>query len=169
MIFYLIFLFTAVPIFELWLLFKAGGEIGILNTVGIVFITGVVGAALAKKQGFVLMNQVRGEMESGQVPADSLIHGFMVLAGGLLLLTPGFVTDALGFSMVLPGPRHFFVVLFKKWIVSKIAKGSVKFYTSNMSSGFSGSFGGQEPSPFEQKREVRDARVINVQDVDQDS
>ena len=82
------------------------------------------------------MAKMREQQMRGELPADSLIQGFLVLAGGLLLLTPGFATDFLGFSMVIPVTRQIFAALLKAHFVNKINNGSVKFYSSNMNSDF---------------------------------
>ena len=164
MFFILFLLFTAVPVLELYLLFKAGSTIGAVNTFIIVLLTGVVGASLARSQGLSLMNEIQGKMNRGELPADSLVHGFLVLAGGLLLLTPGFMTDFLGFSMVLPLTRFFYVQMVKVWLARKIQSGNVKFY----STGFSSSSASYEP-PEGQSREFKNAKVLNVKDVTEDS
>ena len=109
----LLFLFTVLPAIEIYLLFKIGGEIGAGNTFLIIVTTGVVGAALAKSQGIAILNQIQQEMNKGGIPGKAIIHGLMVFAGGLLLLTPGFLTDIIGFSLVIPGPRHILYVWVK--------------------------------------------------------
>ena len=146
------------PIFELWLLFQAGARIGALNTVAVVLITGIVGAAMAKSQGLSLLAQMQEQQRRGELPAESMIQGFLVLAGGLLLLTPGFVTDALGFSMVMPLTRIIYARLLKVYFLRKIQSGSVQFYSNMSHSGF------QQPySPAES--EIKDAKVTQVRDV----
>ena len=102
----LVFLFTVVPALELYLLFSIGAEIGILNTVAIIFLTGVTGAYLAKSQGLYIIYRLQKELSEGKMPAEQILHGLIVFGGGLLLLTPGFMTDIFGFCMVLPGTRH---------------------------------------------------------------
>lgn len=103
---YLFLLFVLTPIVEMWVLIKVGGVIGALPTIGLVLLTAVIGLALLKKQGFATLLRVRQKMEEGQVPARELVEGFFLAVGGALLLTPGFVTDALGFACLLPGTRH---------------------------------------------------------------
>jgi UPF0716 protein FxsA len=116
MLAYLIVLFTLIPIIELALLIKVGTYIGVMNTITLVMVTGVAGAFLARSQGLKVVTAMQRDLAGGLMPADALFDGFMVLAGGLLLLTPGFITDGIGFVMLLPYTR----VLIKGWIKKKI-------------------------------------------------
>ena len=113
----LVLLFTIVPAAELYLLFSVGSEIGILNTVSIIILTGVVGAYLAKSQGLSIIYRLQKELNEGKMPAEQIFHGLIVFGGGLLLLTPGFMTDILGFCMVIPGTRHLIIKITYAWLV----------------------------------------------------
>ena len=104
----LIVLFTVVPIIELAILIKAGNVIGLWPTISIVIGTGILGAALAKSQGTQIVTRIRRELAEGRMPKESLINAFLILAGGMVLLTPGFVTDLLGFSLLIPVTRKWF-------------------------------------------------------------
>ena len=146
----LLFLFTVLPAIEIYLLFKIGGEIGAGNTFLIIVTTGVVGAALAKSQGIAILNQIQQEMNKGGIPGKAIIHGLMVFAGGLLLLTPGFLTDIIGFSLVIPGPRHILYVWVKELVIKASKSGNFRFQT--FSSGSQNPFGG--PSPFSNQQNV---------------
>jgi UPF0716 protein FxsA len=127
-------LFTGVPALELYILFKVGAQFGALNTILIIIGTGILGAALAKSQGLQLINNVQKELNEGKIPANEIIQGFCVFGGGLLLLTPGFVTDILGFCMILPGPRNFMAFMLKKWFERAVKSGNVHFsFFSNVS------------------------------------
>ena len=106
MLFKLFLLFTLVPIVELALLIELGSHIGSLTTVALVMITGAAGAALARSQGLLVFQRLRSSIGQGQSPGDALIDGVLILAGGLLLLTPGILTDGLGFSALLPPSRQ---------------------------------------------------------------
>ena len=123
----LIFLFTVLPAMEIFLLFKIGGEIGGLNTLLVVLTTGIVGASLAKTQGLTVLFKIQNEMNTGKIPANQIIHGLMIFAGGLLLLTPGFLTDTIGFMLVAPGSRHFLMIWIKAWLSKMASSGSVNF------------------------------------------
>lgn len=113
---YLILLFTVVPIVELALLIKVGHYLGVLNTVGIIILTGVTGAYLAKMQGLHILRRIQEEVNQGMMPADKLFDGFLILCSGILLLTPGLLTDIAGFMGLIPLTRN----LFKQWLKGKI-------------------------------------------------
>ena len=98
MLFKLFLLFALVPIVELVLLIELGSHIGSLTTVALVVTTGAAGAALARSQGLLVFQRLRSSIGQGQSPGDALIDGALILGGGLLLLTPGILTDGLGFS-----------------------------------------------------------------------
>lgn len=132
----LFLLFTLVPALELYLLFQVGGVIGGFNTIMLIIVTGIVGAALAKSQGLSILNRIQTEMQKGELPGDQIIQGLMVFAGGLLLLTPGFMTDIIGFSLVAPGTRHLLIVLVKKMLEKSIQSGNVHFSTFGRAGGF---------------------------------
>ena len=116
MFIYLILLFTAVPVIELAVLISVGRYIGVFSTIAIVILTGISGAYLAKLQGIIILEKMRTEINNGNMPADFMIDGFLVLCGGLLLLTPGFLTDIIGFIGLIPQTR----CLIKRWLKRKI-------------------------------------------------
>jgi len=122
--------FTVVPVVELALLIKIGQHIGIGYTLTIVILTGVAGAYLAKSQGFRTLRRIQEDINEGLMPADKIFDGVLILCGGILLLTPGFVTDLIGFMALVPLTRH----LIKRWLKSKIkdmiAQGRVITITS---------------------------------------
>ena len=125
----LVFLFTVVPALEIYLLFKVGAQIGGFNTLFIVIATGIIGASLAKSQGLQILMKIQTEMQTGQLPGNHIIHGLMVFAGGLLLLTPGFMTDIFGFSLVMPGPRHILIIWVKSALDKAMKSGNFHFQT----------------------------------------
>ena len=94
----LLILFTVVPLIELALLIKLGNLIGLWPTISIVIVTGVLGAALARNQGMRTVGAIRAELAQGRAPTESLLNGLLILVGGVVLLTPGLLTDLLGFS-----------------------------------------------------------------------
>ena len=102
----LFLLFIAVPLVEIYLLLEVGGMIGAFPTVGLVVLTAVAGAALVRAQGFSTIRQVRGSMDAGELPAVAIIEGIFLLVAGALLLTPGFLTDAIGFGCLVPPLRR---------------------------------------------------------------
>ena len=104
----LLILFTVVPLIELALLIKLGNLIGLWPTIFIVIATGVLGAALARNQGTRTVGAIRAELAQGRAPTESLINGLLILVGGVVLLTPGLLTDLLGFSLLIPFTRNWF-------------------------------------------------------------
>ncbi len=115
---WLILLFTVIPVVELALLIHIGGYIGAWNTVAIVILTGIAGALLARAQGFSTLYRIQQNVNSGTMPGDEILSGIMILFGGLLFLTPGFITDFIGFFMLIPYTRN----LLKQQVSRKLQK-----------------------------------------------
>ena len=105
-------LFMLIPIVEMWILIEVGGWIGALPTIGLVVLTAMIGLSLLKQQGLSTLLRARRKMDEGAIPASELVSGVMIAVGGALLLTPGFVTDALGFALLIPQTR--------KWVLFKL-------------------------------------------------
>ena len=102
----LMLLFILVPLIELAILVYLGTIIGALYTVLIVVTTGILGAIMARNQGLATLSRIRSNIECGIIPANELFDGALILAGGLLLLTPGIFTDILGFALLVPQTRR---------------------------------------------------------------
>jgi UPF0716 protein FxsA len=94
-----------VPALEIGLLILSGKTFGLIPTILLIISTGVIGAWLAKNQGLRAIQQVQFQMSRGQMPGDVIIDGLCILVGGVLLLTPGFITDAIGFTLLVPTTR----------------------------------------------------------------
>ena len=103
---WLFVLFIAIPLIEIGLFIQVGGLIGLWPTLAIVIVTAVLGTSLMRAQGAMAMGQIRDNFNQLRDPTESLAHGAMILFAGALLLTPGFFTDAVGFSLLIPGVRH---------------------------------------------------------------
>lgn len=116
----LLLIFTIVPIVELALLIEIGSYIGILPTVFLVAITGIVGVTLARNQGLLVITKIRNKLSRGEIPTSDLIEGLLILVGGVTLLTPGVLTDITGFLLIIPFTRPLFAKLasniFKKYV-----------------------------------------------------
>jgi len=97
--------FLAVPIIEIALFIQVGGWLGLWPTLGIVVLTAIAGTALMRAQGLATLAEFQRRMRAGENPTGLLAHGAMILFAGALLLTPGFFTDAVGFSLLLPPVR----------------------------------------------------------------
>lgn len=99
-------LFFVVPIVEMYLLISIGGRIGALPTVALVMLTAVIGVFLLKRQGLATFARAQQRMQQGDVPAEEMLEGVGLALAGAFLLTPGFVTDAAGFALLLPPLRQ---------------------------------------------------------------
>jgi len=106
MLFRLLVLFTLVPLLELYLLIKVGDLIGVWPTVSLVILTGALGAFLTRLEGLRVLRQVQAEFKEGRVPTAALLDGLLIVVAGAVLLTPGLITDALGFFLLLPPGRR---------------------------------------------------------------
>ena len=115
----LIVVFIIMPIIELAVLLKVGTLIGIVPTLVLVISTGIIGVWLIRKQGFYLMLDMRREMEQGQFPADQLIEGVFIIIAGAFLITPGFITDIIGFSILIPEIRASYREGLKRYLISR--------------------------------------------------
>lgn len=116
----LFILFTLVPFIEIALLLEVGQLIGVLPTLAIIIITGVAGAGLARAQGLAVLNRIRTELQMGQLPTDAMIDGLLILSAGLVLLTPGFLTDLAGFVLLLPAGRRLIHSKLRDYFQNKI-------------------------------------------------
>lgn len=108
-------LFIIIPIIELYLLISVGSAIGVIPTILLIIITAMIGVQLLKAQGMATLQRLQNELNQGAMPAEALLEGILLLVGGALLLTPGFFTDALGFSCLIPQLRLGWVSLLKRY------------------------------------------------------
>jgi len=112
----LLLLFVGVPLLELYLLIQVGSEIGALATIGLSILTAVLGTLLVRVQGFSVLLRVRGMLDRGEVPALEVLDGAVLLIAGIMLLLPGFITDALGFLLLIPPLRRLLILRFVRVI-----------------------------------------------------
>ena len=112
MVIRLILLFTIVPLIELYLLIQVGKHLGAFHTIAIVFITGIFGGLLAGSRGLSIYRQIMMDLQNGIIPTDGLLDGLLILIAGALLVTPGLITDTLGFLVMIPVFRRWL----KKWL-----------------------------------------------------
>jgi len=99
-------LFVLVPLLELALLVWIGERVGLLPTVALVVVTGILGAALARRQGLAAWRRFRAALAAGRPPHREIVEGLLVLVAGAVLLTPGLLTDAAGFLLMVPAVRR---------------------------------------------------------------
>jgi len=106
MFFRLFLLFTTTTLLELALIIEAGRHLGVVTTILLILFTAIIGAYLAQTQGLSILKKIQLELNQGQLPSNQLLEGLLVLIGAILLLTPGFLTDTLGFLCILPFSRY---------------------------------------------------------------
>ena len=99
-------IFIFLPLAELYLLIQVGSAWGAGNTVLLIILTGILGAMLARSQGLQVFLQIQQDMAKGIMPTHKLIDGLIIFAAGVVLLTPGFITDAIGFFLLWPQGRN---------------------------------------------------------------
>jgi len=120
MLFRLILLFTLTPLLEFYILIKVGTYIGAFPTILIVLITGILGGIAAQAQGISVIRRISADLGQGIFPAEPLWNGLFVLFGAVLLITPGLLTDLLGFVCILPFTRLPLKKLVKRYIARKL-------------------------------------------------
>lgn len=111
-LFLFLLIFVAAPLAELYVLIEVGSQIGALETILLSIFTAVLGGFLVRVQGFAVLFRAQGEMASGGVPAIEMLEGVMLLLTGLTLLLPGFITDAVGFILLIPFVRRAMITRF---------------------------------------------------------
>jgi UPF0716 protein FxsA len=98
-------LFLVVPLVELAIILQVGSAIGVVNTLGLLLVMSVAGGFLMKREGLGVLRRVQRQVDAGQVPGRELVDGFLILLGGALMLTPGFLTDLVGLALLLAPVR----------------------------------------------------------------
>ncbi len=125
MFFKLFLLFTIIPFVELMLLIKIGTMIGMLDTILLIIITGVIGAMMVRAAGIQCLFRIQAHLQKGTFPADELFNGLLILVSGALLITPGLLTDAVGFVLLIPYTRDVIKVWLKRYVKAKIDSGDI--------------------------------------------
>ena len=125
----LLVLFILVPALELALLIEVGQHIGTLNTLLLIALTGVVGASLARRQGLGVLRRMQAEFDQGRIPSGSIVDGVIILLSGALLITPGLLTDTLGFLCLVPATRALIRSALWRWLQRHLRMGRVDFPT----------------------------------------
>lgn len=133
-------LFVIVPIVELMLLIELGQFVGLLPTLALVMLTGISGAILARAEGFRVFLQFQKELAAGRLPGQAMLDGISVLIGAAFLLTPGVLTDFVGFSLLFPPSRRWIQKRLRARLERQIADGTIRVAT--MGPGMTGGFGG---------------------------
>ena len=116
MFFKLFLAFTTIPLLEIYLLIHIGSVFGVFTSIALVFFTGLLGAYLARIQGIKTLFKIQESIKEGRMPSGELLEALLIVAAGIVLLTPGFLTDTIGFLLLLPNIRE----IVKSWVQSKI-------------------------------------------------
>lgn len=116
MFFKLLLAFTTIPLVEIYLLIHIGSVFGVFTSIALVFFTGLLGAYLARIQGIKTLFKIQESIKEGRMPSGELLEALLIVAAGIVLLTPGFLTDTIGFLLLLPNIRE----IVKSWVQSKI-------------------------------------------------
>ena len=125
----LIIVFTLLPLIEIWLLMKIREWTSLPLTVGLVLVTGCVGAILARRQGLRVWRRIQERLSRGQSLTSELLDGMMILMAGAVLITPGVLTDLAGFALLVPAVRS----MLKTWAASKFKRRTDVQFPSNQS------------------------------------
>jgi UPF0716 protein FxsA len=123
---WLLAVIIVVPFIELWGIFQVGSWIGGWNTFFILILMALAGAYLAKAEGRKVWGEAQRQMQAGQIPGQSLLDGLCVLAGGLLLLIPGFLSDIVGITLLIPVTRSYYRQIMLHWIEKRIRNGNFR-------------------------------------------
>lgn len=124
----LLLLFTLGPLIELYLLIELGRNVGTAPTIILVLATGFFGVFLAKAQGFLALRRISESLRFGELPADELLDGVLVLVGAVLLLTPGLISDTVGFLFLIPGSRQGIKVWIRRKLKKAIENGTLNIF-----------------------------------------
>lgn len=155
----LFLLFAVIPVAEIALLIHVGGNIGGWNTVALVLVTAAVGAFLVKREGLATLQAAQAKMQQQQMPGQEMVEGACLLVAGVLLVTPGFMTDIVGFLLVIPPTR-------KALAKAASQKMKVNIVTPQSHAGFQqtsqhNSPGSQQGNTFEGEFRSHDNEAIN--------
>lgn len=123
----LFLLFTLVPLAELWLLIRIGGLVGVPATLGLVLFTGAAGAALARREGLRSWLAVQRELAMGRMPGIELVHGLLILLAGIVLITPGVITDAIGLLLLVRPIRRGVIARLRSRFEQQLEAGAAGF------------------------------------------
>jgi UPF0716 protein FxsA len=120
----LLIIFIVIPLVEIAVLIRVGARIGILPTLGLMVLMSIIGGLLARYQGLKTWQRIQQDLAAGRIPDDALLDSFIIFVGGMLMLTPGFVTDLIGLWLLLPGSRQLVKWLLRRQMTAWIAKSS---------------------------------------------
>lgn len=127
LIWFLLLTFIIVPAIEITIFIWSGGYIGIWSVLALIILTGILGTMVVRHEGLETFRRAQISIHQGEIPKDQILDGICILIGAILLITPGFFTDAVGFLIVFPLTRGPFKKLLKYIFLKKIVKGTITF------------------------------------------
>ena len=122
-------LFVAVPIIEIAVFIKVGGLIGVIPTLALVIAVAIFGTWLLRQQGLQTFNKAQAAMNRGEMPVGEMLDGFFLVLAALLMVTPGLLTDAIGFALLVPQVRRALGVIARRWVMARTVRAN--FYQSD--------------------------------------
>jgi UPF0716 protein FxsA len=163
----LFLLFTLVPLVELFLLIELGGVVGVLPTIGMIAVTGMLGAYLAKREGRKALASYQQALASGRMPEDGIVSALLILVGGVLLIAPGVLTDVVGLALMIPPIRRGVAKLVTRRVERRIGSGELQ--VMHLGSGFGPGFGPGFGSTMDAGEQAPNrGGVVDVEVVDTD-
>lgn len=124
----LFLMFTIIPLIELYILFRIARATNWISTLGLVIAAGFAGAYLARSEGRGILIRIQNDLNQGRMPGEELLNGLAVLAGGVLLIAPGILTDIFAFTLLVPFTRNYYKRYFKYKFKEIIQSGNFRFY-----------------------------------------
>ena len=131
---YLLLLFTIVPMLELAIIIKVGSYLGVFKTIILLVMFSVLGAYLARMQGFLVLKRIQNSLEQGLMPTEEMLDGFLILVAGILLLTPGFLTDLWGLFLLLPWTRVLIKIFLRRQLKNMVSQSEIVTFRQSSSS-----------------------------------
>ena len=139
MFFYLLIIFIILPIIEISIFIQVGGFLGTFNTILIIFLTAGVGVYFVRQQGFRTFQKISYELQNQQIPVQGMFDGLVILIAGIFLVTPGFLTDTIGFLGLIPQTRVFLLGIIKNLFLQRYSNVH-KQYKKDMDETIDGDF-----------------------------
>jgi len=125
--FYLLIVFIILPIIEISIFIQVGGFVGTFNTILIIFLTAAVGVYFVRQQGFRTFLKITVELQNQQIPVQGMFEGLVILIAGILLVTPGFLTDIIGFLGLIPQTRVFLLTVIKNLFLQRYSNANKQY------------------------------------------
>ncbi|MES2856878.1 MAG: FxsA family protein [Bdellovibrionota bacterium] len=135
-----ILLLLLTPILEIYVMIRVGSQIGFVNTIFALLAGAILGGGMAKAQGRYMLQTFQKTISQGQLPSSQVFHSLLIFIGGILLFIPGFLSDAVGLLLILPGTRHLFALWLRRRMALQLSNGTFRAFSMGGFGGFSGGF-----------------------------